>query len=172
MKKIILIFLSLIVLASAGIGTTVAANDTNNTTDAIANDTANDPAVNNTVANNTAALAAPTANAIVADSGNSVNVNRNTVIVKSTNVNTQIQSQRALRQGTNAVVVYYVPMKIVVIPMATSGTMTTGNGLGTSSNNNGTSVPLQTTGLNPISGIVGILGVVGGLLVSRLKFGS
>jgi|GEM_PF-2860180 len=168
MKKIMLIFLLTIVLASAGIGTITAQNETNTT-----NDTANDPVVNNTIANNTVnanvSILDPQANAIVADSGNSVNVNKNTVIVKSTNVNTQIQSQRALRQGINAAVVYYVPVQIVAIPMATSGTMTTGNGLGTSSNNNGTSVPLQTTGLNPISGIVGILGVAGGLLASRLK---
>jgi hypothetical protein len=148
MNKILILFLSLVIVASA-LGT-AAADEDNNT---VANDTINA---------NVSALN-PTANAIVANSGNSENTNINTIIVKSTNLNRQVQVQRT-RSGVREIIVYYVP-KTINVKAATVPE-------GAETNATGSSVPMESTGLSPTSGIIGVLGVLGGLLASRLKFGS
>jgi len=149
MNKILILFLSLVIVASA-LGTAAAQDDDNNT---FANDTINA---------NISALN-PTANAIVANSGNSENTNINTIIVKSTNVNRQVQVQRT-RSGVREIIVYYVP-KTITVKAATVPE-------GAETNSTGSSVPMESTGLSPTTGIIGVLGVLGGLLASRLKFGS
>jgi hypothetical protein len=141
MKKAFIIFLSLVVMASVGVGSATVqdGNDSTNVT-------------NNSVLS-------PTANAVVNNSGNSQNVNTNTIIVKSTNVNRQIQVQ-----ATPKTIVVYVK----AVPVTNSSNAAAGGE--TAEAGNATNVPMEDTGFNFVPLLVGIGGLAGGYLASR-RFG-
>ncbi|HML04823.1 MAG TPA: hypothetical protein VK426_03515, partial [Methanobacterium sp.] len=143
-----IMFLSLVVISVAGIGSVAALEQS--------------PDVNAT--NNT--VLSPSANATVNNSGNSQNVNTNTIIVKSTNVNRQIQVQKA---SPRTIVVYVktVPVAAATTPSAAGGEVA--NASNSTNAGNGTNVPMQTTGVNFIPLAVGLAGLAGGYLASRFR---
>ena len=144
MNKALIIFLSLMVISVAGIGSVAALEQ-------------RDPGVNAT--NNT--VLSPSANATVNNSGNSQNVNTNTIIVKSTNVNRQIQVSSTPK--TIVVYVKTVPVTTNATPAATSEVSNPSNAT------NSTNVPMESTGVNFIPLVVGLAGLAGGYLTSRLR---
>jgi hypothetical protein len=146
MNKALIIFLSLVVITVAGIGSVTA-----NVSEQDGQDGVN--ATNNTVLS-------PSANATVSNSGNSANVNTNTIIVKSTNVNRQIQVQ----SSTPRTVVVYVNQTVPVAnatPAAAAGEV--------SNATNATNVPMEETGVNFTPLLIGLAGLAGGFFASKLR---
>jgi len=144
MKKAFIMVLSLVMITIAGMGF-VAADADNNT--------------NNTVNASVPILSPSATGGSVNNSGNSHNVNTNTIIVKSTNLNRQIQ----VHSATPKTIVVYVK----AVPV-TNATPTAAAGE-ESNATNGTNVPMQKTGVDFAPLLIGMAGLAGGYFASRFR---
>jgi len=182
MNKILIIFLSLVVIAGVGIGSTAAQNITigsgasvldpsqNQTQDQAQAETQSQSSSNNNSLNNsnnnTATSSSTAINNISIINTNTFNPfiyltseNRiGDICISSSNINAQLQAEglRYIPFGDGNYGTGNVPELMASTP-------------GTSGNANSNGVDMQESGLNITSLLMGIVGVLGGLLASRFS---